>query len=370
MFLAIIAYFLSIYLIFIIQHKAIFNWWNSTGGKNYSKQLSISSLLLSNDNVILYYIINLFSSVPVINSLKIDQIRFLLPLLSKQRFIDPVTNMQQGILTAKALCENILLSPADGDIRFNSWYKDSNKDMASEFTYTSEDKTVDSIVYTIYTQIVDKNTKKFGVYPSSGNYDGWKCLISQWLGPNWGWTKSSDASTSYFGFKYYGTDKPKSQWFDKFYDGYARPDNILARYGIKYQSPLILSFCNDAYSYNGIVLDVAAFKHLIGEGIYGNEAGGWMGYVLGMGGNTDEFENYYSTEENISFPSPPACDKMSLAENVGSSILAGGSTVGFAIPMLSGGLALEAGPLGGLFLLAVGIGSMVAAGLKNSSKIC
>ena len=52
--------------------------------------------------------------------------------------------------------------------------------------------------------------------------------------------------------KYFGSDPDHSMdiWYQQGPNGnIGRGDNFLARYGILYNSPLVLSFCNDVYSF-------------------------------------------------------------------------------------------------------------------------
>ena len=118
---------------------------------------------------------------------------------------------------------------------------------------------------------------KVGVYPgpSAAASNDWKSLFQEWGVKEWLPYKDSPG----FLIPTMTPVTVVSDWLNTT----ARPDNFLARYGIMPDSPLIISYINNAYNdpRTGLKLDAACFTNLIG----GNSTslpGGWISYLNGM----------------------------------------------------------------------------------------
>ena len=158
-------------------------------------------------------------------------------------------------------------------------------------------------------------------------------LIIYWLGNKWSITTVKDGDSSfYIPTSKTGTLLDPGGWYnyknedDK---NTSNPSNFFARMGIGPQSPILIYFCNGTYSVNGMKVDANAFQNLLSSN--GPYAGGWVGFVKGMGNNIsfDEYTNYIRSRVDYQLipPPPPPCKKS-----------VGGGFMGFfsaAIPMVS-----------------------------------
>ena len=109
--------------------------------------------------------------------------------------------------------------------------------------------------------------------------------------------------------------------------------------GINPDCPLIVYFVSGTYSVNGMVVDAVAFENLLEP--FGPNAGGWLGYMRGMGDvSPDEYKKYIRTRvDSQPIPSPPPCGNKGWKGflSFASSAL---PLLGFALAAETGGLAI------------------------------
>lgn len=345
-----------------LSYKPTFDWWNGNGGDKYSRQFSIMNCMLSYYSTPLYYISKLLISPQEV--LNMSQIAFLVgnifPYLRTE-----INGTTEGILIPRHICESVLLKSSDNDMLFNSWLSQSGKDEASILSYptfttsTSTDSNGNKFTYLNFGDpLPDPTTGQIGVYPSPSDTNGWMGLISDWGGPGLKW--QPDSSNRFYSPEPLNSlaDGSNLEWFNWNNTGSPRPDNFLARMGIPPDSPLVVYFCTGKYSVNGIIADVVAFDNLLNGS--GDNPGGWLGYIKGMGTNysPDQYYNYiYTKVDWLSKPSKP-CNSSNSTLNTTSAVA---STL---IPGL-----LMCAPLGipfGLIAGALVIGQAALSGVKAS----
>jgi hypothetical protein len=371
-FLGMIFYYIITYLLFRLNYKPIFDWWNSNQGSKYNKFFNLDMVLLANSsNTTLYYLFSLFGSNSILSKLSLNQIRFISTHLLKFLRLTNSKGIQTGVLIPKSLCETILISPNDGDELFNYWWlqEATNRDFSIDLVYKAnpkngtKDKDTGIITYN-YSKIPDKNGL-FGVYPSKNDTDSWKGLIQEWMGGaenNWGWQTNSDGITNITAID---TSKPVdfSTWYQQNSNGtVGRGDNIFARYGIIPTSALVVYFVNNKFSDHGIIVDSIAMQNLIQ--VDGNNPGGWLGYLLGQGPDvsSDTYTNYIFADAAWSPPAPTSCDKGSAGDIATSS-------VNSAIPMLGFAVAAGLTPAGAI-LGVMGLIQGIFGGLSAAKPKC
>uniref|UniRef100_A0A6C0D0J0 Uncharacterized protein n=1 Tax=viral metagenome TaxID=1070528 RepID=A0A6C0D0J0_9ZZZZ len=318
------------------NYSPIFEWWNSNGGQNYDNICNIFSIMASNDSVILYMLSKLSGNLTTY-SMELAQIQFLIssifPLIKDSQNDDIFR-----FVLPRHVCKDITFKKEDGDYYFNNWLLDNPK-------YTTDIKlTYDSTCNRVYN--TDGNC---GVYPNYTDINGWKCLFREWGIKDW----DNDSSN------------PSEAVIEEWLNVEKHPDNFLARYGIKPDSPLIISFIKGEYNEDSLKLDRQAFLNLIG-GTSGN-VGGWIGYMLFMKNSNisaDEYNNYLFSKLNtgsITRPSNPA--KICSGTQTASAALSG-ITSGAGIAGIAAFLPFPANLIAGL----VGIGTGIATGINDANK--
>jgi len=210
-------------------------------------------------------------------------------------------------------------------------------------------------------------------YPDGNSQTDWRNLIQKWCGPDSGakWTNMPESSElQYIDSKNINTSKLEWMSFEK------HPDNVFARYGIRFDSALITSICNDKLSgVKGSKLNHNAALSLIGSksgGGVDTDNGGWMGYLL----NLDESDptDFIYTSLTTGAPSGNMLGsgqdgsgggaKKCSGGDITSSVMSGiGGTVGIAAMAVFAPEALPFIALGALFSgAAAGVGSAASSG--------
>ena len=397
-----VVYIIISYIIIRINYKPILDWATQQGAKNYKNKFNMFNLVAAKSNPIIYWVSN-FLLTPPTARLTINQIRFLLStILPNATFVTPDSGVQMGIVTLRSLAISVLpdyqneLSP---DKIFDNWVDKGgpNGGHGQRGGYPVSASNTKKLKYiqattpfkipteqawasgtTLYSYVIDPDCIVDGhapIWPAPVDQESWKGLIFEWLnGPNS--TKSNLTTTpdptSSGGFFFYwtstdksevviqenratggdgspnGASKPMSQkyqyWFGP--DNKSPPgDNWISRMGLPYNTPLIIGYVNNQYSIEGVIMDPQAFQNLVG-GVSGDIAGGWVGYVQGLGEqiSSDALNNIIKTSvEYTPSKAPPPCKKN-----------AAGGIFGFLGPMLSAGLFALAAPEVALPMLAVG----------------
>jgi hypothetical protein len=276
--------------------------------------------MLSYYSTPLYYLSNLTISPQ--SKLNMQQIAFLVgnifPYIRTE-----INGVLEGILIPRHICESVLLKSTDGDPSFNSWLSNSGKDESSVLSYPKPTVSKDSNGFTYLNfgdPLSDSTTGLIGVYPSASDTNGWMGLISDWGGSSMKW--QPDSSNKFYSPEPLNTiaDGADLEWFNWGGSGNPRPDNFLARMGIPPDSPIVVYFCTGKYSVNGIVVDASAFLNLLNGS--GNNPGGWLGYIKGMGNNysIDDYRNYiYTKVDWLAAPSKP-CNSTNSGVNTASAV--------------------------------------------------
>lgn len=366
---AFLMWLLVTYITVRLNYKPLFDWWINNGGNKYNDKLNLFTLAVANYSPLMYYISKSMSTP--LNQLEVPQIRFILgQLLPYLTFVTDGT--QNGLLTPKSLCETITLSSSDNDDLFNYWLE-KNKNTKSEavileYTKTPHPTHPDNTnkSWFDYKPKTIKDTAVSGVYPDPSDRDGWIGLILEWLGA--GWVMEYDNTNRIMYPEYIGNEAdPYQYWFNNGKDG--RPDNILARMGIKPDAPLILYFCSDLYSINGMKIDSNSFSNLLG-GAGGVNAGGWVGFLNGLTGfNLNEYVILVRSETDHSPPpEPPPCKKGDTSAGIAAGLSTGLGVAG--IGAMAAPVAPPVGAIVAFGCLLAGIFTGVQAGTTAAKGTC
>jgi len=338
------------------DNKAIIKWWQdgTTIDKTFNSKFSIwLTLCAGQRSALLYFIISLF--LPLDVQMTFAQRIFVSGTLFK--FIRYVQDGKQvGIMLPNHLCVTILLCHADNDEMFNKWYDakpqrriqspDDPNDPAFSLTFTSrqiQQNGNTKVTLSTYDAVTIKDSSLFGIYPRAQRdyVEDWKGCIQAWMNGGidvpdndrkwaWGPSQNSPNQSILLPITYGDTDADLTHWFaiDK------QPDNVFARYGLKPTSPLIQYWINQRASDNGMKVDAAAFENLI----YGSPAGGWVGFLTGMGqaASADNFQDecFAQADTQAITPPPPGCSAINkwVGAGTGSALAGAGMLSMLAMP--------------------------------------
>jgi hypothetical protein len=324
--------YIQTYVTILILYKPLFQWWKDNNGSPYDKIFNMMTVATANYSTIMYGI-NKLKGGPL-NKININQLQFLIGRIFPFMIHSDTNGKQVGILTPRAICESILLSPTHNDSIFNFWFKTAKRggmpiQEGANLNYTrSESKKSKNVAgETYYTyEFTPDDTGVSGIYPRSPtDTNAWTGLILEWLGPGWG--VAPDEEGNIMNFVPITADADYSYYMD-------RGDNFLARYRIFPDSPLVTYFCNGKYSSGGMRVDSTAFSNLIAP--QGGVAGGWIGFLNGtVNQSTDSLNDLLYTSVEYTLPNSPSCTPSNTAAGVGagvSSFLA----IGVMAAMVSG----------------------------------
>ena len=95
--------------------------------------------------------------------------------------------------------------------------------------------------------------------------------------------------------------------------------------------PLVVYFCNNQYSTQGMKVDPQAFANLLSPA--GSMAGGWIGFLNGAAGcSYDDYTNLLRTHvDDPAPPTPPQCKPPDATKGILTGITAGISVAMMAI---------------------------------------
>ena len=349
------------YVTIRLNYKPLFDWWANNRGKKYDNKLNLFTLAVANYSPLMYYISKSMSSP--LNQLEVPQIRFVLgQLLPYLTYV--IGGVQYGLLTPKSLCETVLLSSSDNDEAFNYWFSTSDRSESIKRSYTSVKVTngvPSGMSWYKYT------ASNIGVYP--GNFSDWIGMILEWLGPDWVMEEDDDQILHP---RYTKEDNSHSYdyWFNTDPTKGGRPDNFLARMGIFPDAPFVLYFCSNKYSTEGMKIDAEAFNNLLG-GSGGVNAGGWVGFLNGLGGsnyNLDQYINLIRTITDYKLPpTPPPCKQPDTMAGVSAGVGAGMGIAG--VGLIGLGMGPPGWALAGVCALA-GLFVGVTTGLNAGKGTC
>ena len=346
-----------------ITYKPLFDWWKQSGGVKYNNLINLFNVITAYKSRYLYALSRIVT--PPVASLTIQQGQFLMgELMPYQTWVSPSTGDPYGVLTPRSICESIKPAPAMYDTIFDTWYhtkafiNSEPQNYESRLVYSSDGKVQKDTI-----------TGKYGVYPSNKDFNSWRWLINEWLGPQWKWDLVQDGSSKFLIPKPVNNDINAS--LDKWYENkIGRGDNFLARMGINPDSPLIIYFVNGTYSVNGMVVDAVAFENLLSPS--GPGAGGWVGYMKGMGDDKsfDDYKKYIRTRvDSQPIPIPPPCKapKDKAAKGAMAFFASALPLIAFGVAgVVTGGAAA----IGGAAIMAAGVGAGAISAVTATSSLC
>ena len=336
--IAIVLYYVMLYLSILIKNRPQYSWWNNNNGKTYDKFINIDSLILSQDSLILYKLACLFGNE--FNCLSSEEISFITSsLLPHARMPSGVPGNFYGFMLPRHLCRDIKFIKGE-NVEFDTWALNTGKDIEKTLTYNGD------------------SPSNNGVYPSFQDFVGWKSKMMEWGIKKWKINKGNITTPELDG------DQIK-EW----YNTKTHPDNILALYGIGPDSPLILGFVNNAYNdaNNGIIFSSDAMKKLLGENNnYTSSAGGWIGFLRAIDPKKAMdfmFTKYFvsqTTAKNDKDNDPNSPGKCG-PRGISSSIVeSAGSGLATGVMFAKEGLTLG-GPYAWGIGLTIGLGSFFAS---------
>lgn len=357
-FTALVLFTVLDFFVLWLTHASVISWWQKGApNKEYNRFMSVWTVISSSRGTVFLKLI-LRAFYPQNSYLTTSQNKFIRQkLFPLRRFVSPATKEQTGFLTPDHLCNSLLLYDDDGDEAFDAWKKKTQParklgtrkeclaaSCSTDFNLTFESPKPDEQGWYDYKQPKTLNAPNdafYGVYPgaSQASFDDWKGCIQAWAngglkaegrgGSYYAWTQGADGMFVLGDMKRVNDD---SAWWDV----KGQPDNVFARCGIHFNSPLIVGFVNQKYSIRGTVyhFNSAAFLNLIGGGISSTVPGGWVGFLAGFGSDAslDDFQSQcfedvdYSNNPNL--VGPPCNKALNTAGGIAGALGTGGLYIG------------------------------------------
>lgn len=328
------SYLLQNFLILWLLNRSVISWWQrGATAKKYNRYMSIWLVLAasSQGSRILSFLFRTFYAPNA--SLSQGQMIFMRQkLLPLRRFTDPSTKKQAGLLTPDHLCNSLLLFSDDGDDAFDAWLAaakpprkvgkrcvDCSIPETFYLTFTKPPEPTGQPFQWDYNQ---PNTLKdaptmYGVYPDPSSIDDWKGCIQAWM--NGGLSSKGTKKGSYWVWEadpsmQYLVDRNGKNDDSAWWDVKSQPDNVFARCGIRFDSPLIVGFVNQKYYFKNVsyAFSAQAFSNLLGDAIRGAAAGGWVGFLVGLGDSSyDAYQSmcFDSIDIESAGGNRPPCNK-------------------------------------------------------------
>lgn len=341
----------------LIAFSVWFRWWREHDPDNKYNCVSLVNLAYFHSNILLYDIINLFTT----RNKKFDQ-KWWVYFITGMMMGQAVDIVPGGLCTPKTLCESLV----PDTFPLYNYYESASDAKAGRSTS----------VWPTTMGVPNTNTRddkgKMNAVTSDTRGYGWKEALMTWGDITYD-PKQKDATLRY----QYDTDK----WF-------ANPDNFLGKWGIPPDSGAVVGFIT-GLSESPIDNETtwqASIPPLLGE-ISGFSAGGWLGFlqVNGDFGGRGIAEANRILYANMPRPSVPnsvkkqqdkakSCNVASLA----SGALGTGMGGAFAGGALAAGLGCAAtgwftlGLSCAAFAAVAGgaIGAAAGAGLSAASQKC
>ena len=297
--LGIVLLLISNYFAVRMQNKVIFSWWKTYGGSQYSQYLNFYNFIASRQSYVWYGITKAFGNI--FNSLNRVQIQFIEAAAFTQVCSpDPTTGLLTGFMKPRHLCVSVTFAPGEDD-QADAWATQTGRQLDSVAQYTwnpaylvESGAITDSWVRPSKPSLVSNNK---GCYPDPGDIDGWICKLIEWGCMGFYWNRVSGNSyrmpvLAVPGHDDYGKNAVQ-EWFGIKDDGspdpsWAHADNFLARYGIPYDSDLIIGLINQSWFTSGNQLSNYGLRTLL-QGQNG-EAGGWVGMTQTCFSDDTSFE--------------------------------------------------------------------------------
>lgn len=374
LFFVILITFLFKYIILILKTKGDFDWWNTYGGKKYSSKLDMKYLLSSYSDPLLYKFFNSYQ-LPH-QKLTNSQADFIVGSLLRYQTYRESSGDFKGVLTPRSLVENILPEENGEDRIYNAWvqtWPDENrkkypapgdidgwKGLIMEWLNNPRGKTGSEVpeprwfwcrqqaggnTDSFNSLLVPTPITSFGKCPDDTNNAKGKNDPSG-CNDNIDLCECGDTPESYYNCKNGGSypdseDDLYSNWFIDI-DGSGkcngRPDNIFARMNIFPTDPMLVYFVNNTWTAGGTLVDANAFRRAVGDG-GGIVAGGWLGFIQGMGDlkSSDDYANYIWTNVESKFNNPIDYSQCGQTDTTGGLLglfggLISGAGLGLMVP--------------------------------------
>jgi hypothetical protein len=335
-FWALLAYVCMQILIVWSDNSAALDWWKKgTGfGKKYNDYFNIWYVLFHKQaSWLTKHIIGIF--IPEEAKWNGSQIDFTTEILFRFMRL-PVDGKQVGVMTPRQVAESILMQYDDGDESFQAWC-DKNKDKrtwnpnnANDPDFYMQSKMTDDGHCRVFqwtspsckdsTMGEDPRCNKIGIYPKPDDILTWQCCCQYWMNgdvpdPSWKWTQHTPSNI----YVLEASDPTaKHEWWDLD----KHPDNVLARYGIGFDSPLVVYFCNGFDRAGNVPVDAQALRNLLGTGP--GEPGGWSDFLRNLQTSSgDDIKNLIYDRVNFQDASTPP---NSCSSDIGKGLLAAGGT--------------------------------------------
>jgi len=327
-----------------INYKPLFTWWKNHDGKDYDKYFNLSTMLCARYSSILYTLSN--STDPPLKKFTMSQYLFIMNrLLPYIKYIDS-NNTENGILTPSNLCGSLILSTKSQDIRYNTWYQQTNptrgannyqimEDLPKKLSYKSgnsqtnpKNKNQTFYFYDVDDSSVntleDSGKEYVTPYPLPEDTEGWKGLVLEWLNGGCGpvgpdgnpalWCYALDSSDNIVKLINNptitdGSNNPAKYWLkstfsNQYNNGSA--DNFMSRFGILPDSPIFVYWFNNNYSDGNMKVDTTSFHRLLGS--TSANAGGWIGFLQNqMDWTEGEYQSLIDSQTSYTPPTPPIC---------------------------------------------------------------
>lgn len=328
---------------FVISHSINYKWWNSFDGKKYNDLFSLTTFLLANYNLFTYGIARLFFNT-VMSDLNRTQITFiknnLMIYMKVPGGADKSFDIINDFFVPRHLCDNILFTTGE-DPTFDKWVIENKRDPSIVLEYDENGK-----------------PKNNGVYPGIFDRVGWEHTFTSWGCGNWSKHPGSEISMPFYDEKNKKFDEDTTKYIKEWFDKEKHPDNVFARYGIRPDSYLVISYVNNKYNDQGMELDPEALKVLMGGHAYGSQ-GGWLGFITGV-----DSEKGSDSLANILYGSYGPNTTGGTGSNAGKNCNAYGS---ISAGLSTGGLGLMTGPAAPIVTPLLALGGFF---LDRASKKC
>lgn len=360
----------SLFNLWVANRELIAWWYQGSKNQPYHRYMSIWLVLAQSAQGLTALLLLLQVFYSRNTTLTTAQANFMRQKLFPLRRRTDAKAEQVGILTPDQLCDSVLLYADDQDLAFDAWLEtaspkrragtrrdkdDPAKSAPLTFEAIQPSTTAQGLSYWDYTGHAqplkgEAAAEVFGVFPSYrvAGFVDWRGCIQSWangglararaegassfaapLRSHWVWMQNGGPpgapGADMLVLKDLLGQEDESAWWDI----EAQPDNFLARYGVRMNSPLVIAFVNQKAYFEGVSYDIdaTAFSNLVGANESGSSAGGWVGLLKGFSDEktSDDFQNlvFRSVDLNASTAPPIPC-------NVGFNMAIAGSSSFFS----------------------------------------
>lgn len=279
-------YMLVNYLNFRLKNNTFITWWEKQSPTKTS--FDYKQMLMSQESNLFSWLYNAIIDTPM-DTLTNAQVRFVMQSVVPRINVGNDKSLATGapFVTARHFTDSILFNQGE-DAAFDAFTSNH---------YASYPAGAGG----------QKDPKATFKYPDTADRQAWKQLFVNWGAcPTYPYKENPEfvvmvpASSQCNATKWrdgqkieklYPTAATPSGWFQQGPEVTIQATNVFQRYGILPSAPIITAFLNNNFMdpSKGTVIDPQAFTNLL-EGGNGNKAGGWIGYLRGLG---DRDYDYY-----------------------------------------------------------------------------